>query len=94
MTIVLFSCKQGKTCGQCVYAMSCRGCELPSDGLISINPRNSVLISYSNLSMDLVDLAEPPDMAIQTGYMSNLGWTRKEEPPIDIHECLHAFSEM
>jgi hypothetical protein len=73
-----------------MYPMCCRGCELPSEGIISINPRNSIMISYSNLSSDLVDSIHPLDMAI---CQNTWHVTQREEPIVDIHECLAAFSE-
>ncbi|XP_021944503.1 uncharacterized protein LOC110842935 isoform X2 [Folsomia candida] len=85
----------GKECGVCLYNRNCTGCEFRKDGIISINPRNSILISYSDLSLDLISSIEPPTMAKCVNPYS--GWPSancfKEQPLIDIYECLDTFSQ-
>ncbi|ODM93227.1 Ubiquitin carboxyl-terminal hydrolase 11 [Orchesella cincta] len=80
-----------KNCGQCVYSSRCDGCEIPREGMISLNSCNSILISYTDLSSDRMSEMQPSDMSIQ----NELNWqhNRNEEPTIDIHDCLRTFSE-
>ncbi|CAL8118805.1 unnamed protein product [Orchesella dallaii] len=81
----------GKNCGQCVFSSRCDGCEIPREGMISLNSSNSILISYTDLSSERMSEMQPTDMSIQ----NELSWqcNRNEEPTIDIHDCLRTFSE-
>lgn len=91
-----FMLGQGKECGACIYNRSCTGCEFRKDGNISINSRNSILISYSDLSADLISSIEPPNMATCANPYS--AWPSpncyKDEPLIDIYDCMDTFSQI
>lgn len=85
---------QGKECGSCTFGKSCSGCVFPREGNISVSPRNSILISYQDLSQDLIDSITPPVMAKRhPGYMTWGSAVHKEDPPIEIYECLDTFSQ-
>ncbi len=81
----------GKSCGQCVLSNRCSGCEIPREGMISLNSCNSILISFVDLPSDRKEQMQPTDMVIQNELSSS--WPRNEEPSIDIHDCLRTFSE-
>lgn len=57
------------------------------------------MISFSDITTETMSTIDPPDMAFQANvscnFSSSWSWTnRRDEPPVDIHECLRAFSEM
>lgn len=83
----------GKNCGQCLYSTRCNGCELPKEGMISLNSCNSILISYADMSSDQVEQMQPSDMILHNELSSAWQYNRNEEPTIDIHDCLRTFSE-
>lgn len=83
----------GKSCGQCVLSTRCSGCEIPREGMISLNSCNSILISFVDLPSDRKEQMQPTDMVIQNELSQTWSYNRNEEPSIDIHDCLRTFSE-
>lgn len=83
----------GKNCGQCVFSFRCNGCELPKEGMISLSPCNSILISFTDLASERLAVMQPPDMAIHNELSSAYNQSRNDEPTVDIHDCLRTFSE-